>query len=172
MYAASPGPVDGGFLVGVQIVRLRYTNLRYDECGSVLLQRSSVPVVRRCHTASRLRMVDSWSGKYHSLTHTLSPPERCPNGKYTSYTAARCSLPQYSLPSRCVCLSLAFLLVHHHHQRYMTWLGRIILYLTDRVFGAVIVMAHVPTHSISSRTNSNDGSTWKGNTTSPHWATL
>lgn len=79
MYAASPGPVDGGFLVGVQIVRLRYTNLRYDECGSVLLQRSSVPVVRRCHTASRLRMVDSWSGKYHSHTHTLSPramPER------------------------------------------------------------------------------------------------
>lgn len=73
MYAASPGPVDGGFLVGVQIVRLRYTNLRYDECGSVLLQRSSVPVVRRCHTASRLRMVDSWSGKYHS--HTLSLPQ-------------------------------------------------------------------------------------------------
>lgn len=73
MYAASPGPVDGGFLVDVQIVRLRYTNLRYDECGSVLLQRSSVPVVRRCHTASRLRMVDSWSGKYHS--HTLSLPQ-------------------------------------------------------------------------------------------------
>lgn len=73
MYAASPGPVDGGFLVGVQIVRLRYTNLRYDECGSVLLQRSSVPVFRRCHTASRLRMVGSWSGKYHS--HTLSPPQ-------------------------------------------------------------------------------------------------
>lgn len=167
MYAASPGPVDGGFLVGVQIVRLRYTNLRYDECGSVLLQRSSGPVVRRCHTASRLRMVDSWSGKYHS--HTLSPPERCPNGKYTSYTAESTAT---LLASRCVCLSLAFLLVHHHHQRYMTWLGRIILYLTDRVFGAVIVMAHVPTHSISSRTNSNDGSTWKGNTTSPHWATL
>lgn len=168
MYAASPGPVDGGFLVGVQIVRLRYTNLRYDECGSVLLQRSSVPVVRRCHTASRLRMVDSWSGKYHS--HTLSLPQS--DARTGSTPAIQLSLPQHSLPSRCVCLSLAFLLVHHHHQRYMTWLGRIILYLTDRVFGAVIVMAHVPTHSISSRTNSNDGSTWKGNTTSPHWATL